>query len=91
VTLNVEAVAASLATVLGYPSIVSPGSLSPFAEFLSLFLDRYNKICGHITKLTAKLKDLKPEDEFRIKMTDDVRRRREEKGMMRLEGGDEAY
>ncbi|TFJ84552.1 hypothetical protein NSK_004017 [Nannochloropsis salina CCMP1776] len=33
---------------------------------------KYNKICGHITKLTAKLKDLKPEDEFRIKMTDDL-------------------
>ncbi len=33
---------------------------------------RYNKLCGHITKLTAKLKALKPEDEFRIKMTDEV-------------------
>lgn len=30
-------------------------------------------MCGHITKLTAKLKTLKPEDEFRIKMTDEVR------------------
>ena len=29
-------------------------------------------MCGHITKLTAKLKTLKPEDEFRIKMTDEV-------------------
>ena len=33
---------------------------------------RYNKLCGHITSLVARLKALKPEDEFRIKMTDEV-------------------
>lgn len=31
---------------------------------------RYNKICGHITKLAHELKDLEPSDPFRITMTE---------------------
>ena len=32
----------------------------------------YNKICGNIQQLSAKLKTLKPEDPFRIAMTDQL-------------------
>ena len=32
---------------------------------------KYNKIAGLATKLTSQLKKLPPNDEFRIKMTDD--------------------
>jgi hypothetical protein len=34
--------------------------------------NRYNKVCGAITKLTSQLKSLKVDDEFRIKMTQEV-------------------
>jgi|EP00979_Chaetoceros_neogracilis_P018416 U3 small nucleolar ribonucleoprotein protein IMP3 len=32
----------------------------------------YNRICGHIQSLSAKLKTLKPDDPFRIAMTDQL-------------------
>ncbi|KOB61462.1 hypothetical protein PFHG_03213, partial [Plasmodium falciparum HB3] len=33
---------------------------------------KYNKICGYITKLVSKLRLLPENDEFRIKMTDEL-------------------
>ncbi|CAM9100194.1 unnamed protein product [Heterosigma akashiwo] len=33
---------------------------------------KYNKICGHMWKLVAKLRALPPTDQFRIKMTEDL-------------------
>ena len=32
----------------------------------------YNKICGMVSKLSAKLETLKPDDAFRIAMTDQL-------------------
>jgi hypothetical protein len=45
-----------------YSSIPPPSFLIP--------LCRYNKICGEVTKLTAKLKELDSTDPYRIEMTE---------------------
>lgn len=37
-----------------------------------LWCDRYNKVCGLITSVVSKLKLLKPEDSFRITITEQL-------------------
>lgn len=36
------------------------------------FIIRYNKLCGHVRKLTTRIKKLNPRDPFRIKLTKDM-------------------
>lgn len=39
---------------------------------LPWYSNRYNKMCGHVTKLVAELKQMDPHDPFRIQMTDQL-------------------